>query len=117
MMLDTRLTDTLFALLRTVFNENESLNSEDIDVINNSFCELYYISRRSDMAHLVGYALEQNGLISSDNEYFSKFQEQQYLSMVRCEGMEYELGRIRVCASRRPAPDAWRQAQPFRLRR
>ncbi len=94
-MLDTRITDAMFALLRTVFNEDEKLDDGQIETIQSHICDLYHISKRSDMAHLVGYALEKNELISPDNEYFAKFQQQEYLSIVRCERMEYELERIR----------------------
>ena len=47
------------------------------------------------MAHLVGFALAKYDLISPDDEVFAKFQEQQYLAIYRCEGMEYEIARMR----------------------
>lgn len=94
-MLDINVMHAMFALLRTVFNDGEALCESDAEIVRNNIEQIYCVSERSDMAHLVGYALERANLISPDNEYFAKFQKQQYLAMVRSEGMEYELDRLR----------------------
>ncbi|MBR2447463.1 MAG: nucleotidyltransferase family protein, partial [Clostridia bacterium] len=75
--------------------DDGKLSNEEVEVIKGNLHEIYAISKRNDMAHLIGYALENHGLISPEDEDFAKFQKQQYLAMYRCEGMEYEIARMR----------------------
>lgn len=94
-MLNIKVTNAMFALLRTVLVEGATLTEGDAKIIQDNIEEIYLISKRNDMAHLVGYALEKAELISSDNPFFVKLQEQAYLAIFRCEGMEYEISRMR----------------------
>lgn len=94
-MLDLKVTDTIFSLLRTVLRDDCKLSNEEVEVIKGNLHEIYAVSKRNDMAHLIGYALEKQSLISPEDEIFAKFQKQQYLAMYRCEGMEYEIARMR----------------------
>lgn len=93
-MLDLKVMESMFALIRTVIGQNESLDDDDRAIIRDNIEQIYVVSERCDMAHLVGYALEKAELISPENEFFAKFQEEQYLSIVRSERMIFELDRI-----------------------
>lgn len=94
-MLDLKVADAIFSLLRSVLRDDCTLSDKDVEVIKCNLHEIYAVSKRNDMSHLVGFALEKHGLISPEDEIFAKFQKQQYLAMYRCEGMEYEIARIR----------------------
>lgn len=94
-MIDLRVTDAMFELLRTVFSEERELSQDSAEILKANLFPIYEISKRNDMAHLIGYALEKHGLISPEDKVFAGFQKQQYLAMYRCEGMEYEIERMR----------------------
>lgn len=94
-MINLKVTDALFELLRTVVAEKKELSKSSADILRSNLALIYDISKRNDMAHLVGFALEKHGLISPEDETFAKFQKQQYLAIYRCEGMEYEVARMR----------------------
>ena len=94
-MIDLKVTNAMFELLRTVFDAERELSRESAEILKANLSAIYEISKRNDMAHLIGFALEKQGLISPEGETFAKFQKQQYLAMYRCEGMEYEIARMR----------------------
>lgn len=54
---------------------------------------LYGVSKKHDIAHLVGDALIKNGLIEND-DVKSRFQNQIVMAVYRYENLNYELGRI-----------------------
>ena len=54
---------------------------------------LYGVSKKHDIAHLVGDALIKNGLIE-DGDLKSQFQNQIVMAVYRYENLNYELGRI-----------------------
>lgn len=56
--------------------------------------ELYRLSAKHDLAHLVGYALKSNGLLNSGNKISKMFEKQLLLAIYRWEQMNYELERI-----------------------
>lgn len=62
--------------------------------IRSSLDEIYQYAKRNDMAHLVGYVLTKNGLISEEDESFSSFEVEQYTAMLRRERQDFELSRI-----------------------
>ena len=94
--MDINVTDAMFALLRTAFDHCAELDEGHTRIIKNNLKNIYKISTRNDIAHIVGYALETQGLIDVEDECFAEFQKQQYLAIYRCEGMEYEISRIRI---------------------
>ena len=57
------------------------------------FSALYGMSKRHDIAHLVGDALIKNGLIENE-DLKSHFQNQTVMAVYRYENLNYELGRI-----------------------
>ena len=54
---------------------------------------LYGVSKKHDIAHLVGDALIKNGLIE-DGDLKSQFQNQTLMAVCRYENLNYEFGRI-----------------------
>ena len=94
-MVDLTVTNAVFALLRTAFVYDAVLSRDDAEIIKSNINEIYQIAKRNDIAHLVGFALDQQGLITPDDAAFEKFQKRQYLAVYRCEGMEYEIERIK----------------------
>ena len=94
-MLDLKVTDALIALLRTVFDPNAEFGDDEAALVKENLEDIYKVSKRNDTAHLVGYALEQKGIISPDDKIFASFQKRQYIAEFRCEGMEYEISRMR----------------------
>ncbi len=83
----------MFKLLHTVFDRDIGISKEEAALITDSISDIYAISRHNDMAHLVGFALEQNGLISEGDACFSKFQKEQFMAVYRQENQDYELDR------------------------
>ena len=88
--------DAMFAAIRTVLSPDSTLSDTDADLLRRNLNNVYMVSNRSDMAQIVGYALEKQGLITQDDETFSQFQEKQYIAMIKCEEMCYELDRMRA---------------------
>ena len=56
---------------------------------------LYTLSKKHDVAHLVGMALDKAGLLPKESECTKKFQKQQMIAMLRQERLDYELSQIR----------------------
>lgn len=94
-MLDLKVTDALFALLRTVFKPDAEFTDADASIIRANLDDIYKVCKRNDIAHLVGHALEKHGLVSPDDKIFTSFQKRQYIAQFRYEGMEYEISRVR----------------------
>ena len=94
--MDIKVMDAMFAAIRTVFTPDSALSDTDADLLRRNLNNVYMVSNRSDMAQIVGYALEKQGLITQDDEMFSQFQEKQYIAMIKCEEMCYELDRMRA---------------------
>lgn len=86
--------EILFALLRSAIYGTPLTESEKELFSDDVIAPLYTLSKHHDMAHLVGYALEKNSLITSDNEYFAKFHKQQMIAIYRYERINYALGEL-----------------------
>ena len=56
--------------------------------------QLYQLSKAHDLAHLVGTALEDNHLLSKENEIYKLFNHQIALAVYRYEQLNYELTQI-----------------------
>ena len=61
-MIDLKVTDAMLALIRTVLCDDAVVTDEEAEIIKNNLHEIFDISKRNDMAHLVGVALEAQGL-------------------------------------------------------
>jgi hypothetical protein len=83
-------------LLRGLLFACEAVNGEldGTELGENELSELYKLSKKHDLAHLVGAALEKRGLLPAESEMAKKFQREQYLALYRCENLEYECGSI-----------------------
>ena len=85
--------DMLFALLRSVLCAEKLDKSNFKDFDGEKIELLYKVSKKHDMAHIVGVALNNAGLLN-DSDLAGKFTKQQLLAVYRCENFEYELKRI-----------------------
>ena len=98
-MLETKAISAMFSLIKTVFDTSVSITEAETGLLRDNLDELYELSKRHDLAHLVGYALDKEGVITQNDAIFTKFQEQQYIAIIKCEEMCYELNRMRAVFS------------------
>ena len=84
----------LLRLLAAAIDAGGELCAHDRELIKGNIDDIYTFSKNNDMAHLVGYALEKEGLIETQNTLFKPFQTEQYTAIFRQEKQEYELARI-----------------------
>ena len=88
------MTRSFFSLLRSVLQE-QSLKEEAKNLIDSEALEtLYKISKMHDLAHLVGDALEKNGLLGENTEIKSKFLREKSIAISRYEQRRYEYDKI-----------------------
>lgn len=86
--------DILFALLRFEICGSK-LTKKTLDSITPEILpELLTISKKHDLAHLVGHALYRNGLIFKDDERYEAFEKLLYMAVFRYESQNYEFERI-----------------------
>ena len=78
------LSDILFNRDHTT---DQSLSAQEL-------ADLYRLSKRHDLAHLVGASLSKSGLFENAPEIAEKFEKQQYLAVSRYENFKYEINRI-----------------------
>ena len=77
-----------FALIRYEFSSE--LSQEIKNLISKELLKpLFNLSKCHDLAHLVGDALVQNGLISGDSEEEKLFLHERNLAILRHEQMQY----------------------------
>ena len=62
-MIDLKVTNAMFELLRTVFEAERELSRESAEILKANLSAIYEISKRNDMAHLIGFALENIDLL------------------------------------------------------
>ena len=88
-----RVSRALFALLRYEICQAE-LDAETKKLITPEiFSELYKVSKKHDLAHLVAEALDKNGLLD-DSDVAKAFRQQRAMAIYRYEQSNYELGEI-----------------------
>lgn len=85
--------NVLFALLRAYATGTSPLTDEQKNTVKNCLAPLYSLSARHDLAHLLGYALFEEGL-ADGSEAFAAFEKQHMLAVFRYEGFAYELARM-----------------------
>lgn len=83
----------MFALLRSVLCAEELDKSIFVDLNDEKLELLYKLSMKHSMAHIVGTALINAGLLN-DSDIAKKFTKQQLVAVHRYENFEYELGVI-----------------------
>ena len=57
---------------------------------------LYALAKKHDVAHLVGYALEEEGLLAVEDPWTAKWQKAQMVAVLRQERLDYELSQIKT---------------------
>ena len=95
-MFKNELNNKLFALLRSVLWGEELNRSLFEDLNEETLEELYKISKKHDMAHIVGAALDKADLLA-EGKTSEKFAKQQLVAIYRYENIQYELDSI--CAT------------------
>jgi hypothetical protein len=90
--LENKIENVIFLSIKSLFGE-DSLLSEKLS--EKEISALYALSKKHDAAHLVGMALERQGLLPKESEIAKKFKKQQMIAMLRQERMDYELSEIR----------------------
>lgn len=88
------LNNKLLALLRSVLCEEELNRDLFVDLDEQTLEELYKISKKHDMAHVVGAALDCAGLLD-DGGISRKLAKQQLVAIYRYENIQYEIDSIR----------------------
>ncbi len=90
--MEGRIESVLFLLIKSLLGEVSpslgELSEEELSV-------LYSLSKKHDVAHLVGTALDKQGLLPKESEISKKFKKQQMIAVLRRERLDFELSQIR----------------------
>ena len=84
----------LFSLIRFEINKTDICDAVKNSITKETLPLLYKISKIHDLAHLVGDALDQNGLLNANEDYKNKFLKDRNLALFRYEQMNYECEKI-----------------------
>ena len=90
------LIDVLFKLIRSAIGFDEKFSQEDHVLIKEKLKTLYELSRKHDIAHLVGFAIISNDIIDKETflEFYNKFNQSQILAVYRGEKNSYVFDEI-----------------------
>ena len=95
-IVENKIEKLLFNAIKSVLRDEplvaEPLSEEELS-------SLYFLSGPQDVSHLVGHALQKACLLPKESTFYSKFQKQQMISMLRQERLDYELNQIRAVFS------------------
>ena len=83
-----------FALIRFEINGDELCEDIKNLITPEVLPALFKLSKRQDLVHLVGDALEKNGLLSEGTEAKRRFLRERKMAVCRYEQQQYELGQI-----------------------
>ncbi len=92
------LNNTLFALLRSIVLDEKPDKKIIQEIDNEKIEKLYSVSKRHDMAQLIGPAIEKCS-IKAEGEIAQKLAKAQLMAAFRCEKIVYELERIKATLS------------------
>jgi len=92
--MDKELIRILFALLRFEINGAELCETDKNLITKDILPTLYKLSKKHDLAHLVGDALDKNGLLLDDTEAKTRFLQERNMAVYRYEQLQYELNCI-----------------------
>lgn len=84
----------MFALLRFELNGTELSDDVKNSLAPETLVALYRLSKQHDLAHLVGDALNRNGVLQKGTEAYKIFLKERSLAIYRHEQQEYELREI-----------------------
>lgn len=97
-------TTLLFALLRSALKGDALQDTEKACFSVDLLPELYALSQAHDVAHLVGFALQKNGLWEKDHSICREFHRQKIGAIYRREQMEKELQTMAVVLEEHKIP-------------
>ena len=89
--MDKELTRILFALLRFEISGAELCEADKNLITEDVLPALYKLSKKHDIAHLVGDALDKNGLLLDGSEAKKRFLQERNMAVYRYEQLQYEL--------------------------
>ena len=85
---------TLFALLRFEINGTELCEDVKNLITPEILPALFKLSKKHDLAHLIGDALDKNGLLPEASEAKKRFLQERNMAIYRYEQIQYELEQI-----------------------
>lgn len=91
--MNRQVVDAFFALLRRYATGTGSVTEEQKNTAQAELAPLYVLSARHDLAHLIGHALFEEGVVGT-GEAWAAFEKQQMLAVFRHEGFAYEIERL-----------------------
>lgn len=80
-----------FALIRFEINGNELCEEIKNQITPEMLPALFKLSKRHDLAHLIGDALDKNGLLLDGTEAKNRFLQERNMAIYRYEQIQYEL--------------------------
>ena len=89
--MDKKLIDILFSLLRFEVIEAPLCTDIKEGVTAESLPALFQLAKKHDLAHLIGDALDKNGLLNEGTEVKKRFLRERNMAVYRCEQLQYEL--------------------------
>lgn len=90
--MSNRIFDLMISCLGNVLFDREL--EFDQDITAQELVEVYKLSKRHDMAHIVGISLAKAGLLEKTSEIAERFEKEQYLAVFRYENFKYEIDRL-----------------------
>ena len=89
--MDKGLINVLFALLRYEINGTDVGEADKNFITGDVLPTLYQFSQKHDLAHLIGNALDKNGLLPEGSDAKKRFSQARNMAIYRCEQLQYEL--------------------------
>lgn len=90
--MSNRIFDLMISCLGNVlFNRDLTI---DQTLTKQELVEVYKLSKKHDMAHIVGISLAKAGLLENAPEIAERFEKEQYLAVFRYENFKYETDRL-----------------------
>lgn len=83
-----------FALLRSAVSTEALPDNEKAALTDEELQEMYETADRQDIAHLIGYALINNGMIEKGSEIYTKFYAAQFVAICRYESLNNALEQV-----------------------
>lgn len=90
--MSNRIFDLMISCLGNVLFDRELQIEQDITA--QELDKAYRLSKKHDVAHIVGIALAKAGLLENAPEIAEKFEKEQYLAVFRYENFKYETDRL-----------------------
>ena len=93
-MMDEKVIQTLFALIRSAIKGNPMTDEEKTQFSEEMVPDLMKLAQKHDLAHLVGYGVYKNELLEKSSPYYTKMQQTQVMAVFRYEKLNYEFERL-----------------------